>query len=104
MANELIPHLFRTEFSRIASVLCKSFGLTHIETAEDIAGETFLAAMETWPHRGIPNDPRAWLYAVARNKAKNYLAHQNVFGARVAPELKRQGEREEIEIDLSDTN
>ena len=40
--QELIPHLFRTEFTKITSVLCKLFGIEHIEIAEDIAGETFL--------------------------------------------------------------
>ena len=44
--QELIPHLFRTEYRKIASVLCKLFGIEHIEIAEDIASETFLSAME----------------------------------------------------------
>jgi RNA polymerase sigma factor (sigma-70 family) len=104
MATDLLPHLFRTEFSRIASVLCKTFGLNHIEIAEDLTSETFLAAMETWPHRGVPEDPRAWLYAVAKNKARNYLQHNNVFGRKVAPELRRQDKVVMEDIDLSETN
>jgi RNA polymerase sigma factor (sigma-70 family) len=104
MTNDLIPHLFRTEFSRIASVLCKTFGLTHIETAEDLTGETFLAAMETWPHRGVPDDPRAWLYAVAKNKARNHLEHNKVFDSKVAPELTRRSKGMMEEIDLSEAN
>jgi len=44
--QELIPHLFRTEYSKITAVLCRRFGFEHIEVAEDIASETFLAAME----------------------------------------------------------
>jgi len=39
---ELIPHLFRTEFRKITAVLCKLFGIEHIEIAEDLASETFL--------------------------------------------------------------
>jgi RNA polymerase sigma factor (sigma-70 family) len=104
MSNDLLPHLFRTEFSRIASVLCKTFGLNHIEIAEDLTSETFLAAMETWPHRGVPEDPRAWLYAVAKNKARNYLEHDNVFGRKVAPELRLQDKVMMEDIDLSDSN
>ena len=46
--QELIPHLFRTEFRKITAVLCKLFGIEHIEIAEDIASETFLSALETW--------------------------------------------------------
>ena len=68
---EFIPHLFRTEYRKITSVLCRLFGIEHIEVAEDIASETFLSAMETWPYKGIPENPEAWLYTVAKNKAKN---------------------------------
>ena len=68
--NELIPHLFRTEFRKITAVLGKLFGIENIEIAEDIASETFLSAMETWSYNGTPENPSAWLYAVAKNKAK----------------------------------
>ena len=57
--QELIPHLFRTEFSKISAVLSKLFGIQHIEIAEDIASETFLSALETWTYRGIPENPTA---------------------------------------------
>ncbi|HEY9004859.1 MAG TPA: RNA polymerase subunit sigma, partial [Ohtaekwangia sp.] len=40
--QELIPHLFRTEFRKITSVLARRLGIEHIEVAEDIASETFL--------------------------------------------------------------
>jgi len=42
--TELIPHLFRTEYRKIVSVLCKLFGIEHIEIAEDIVSDTFLLA------------------------------------------------------------
>ena len=45
---EIIPHLFRTEFGRITSVLSKVLGIAHLEIAEDIVSETFTAALETW--------------------------------------------------------
>ena len=51
--QELIPHLFRTEFRKITAVLCKHFGIEHIEIAEDIASETFLSALETWTYKGF---------------------------------------------------
>ncbi|MCW3119055.1 MAG: sigma-70 family polymerase sigma factor, partial [Chitinophagaceae bacterium] len=59
--QELIPHLFRTEFSKITAVLCKTFGIDNIEIAEDLASETFLSAMETWAYKGLPENPVAWL-------------------------------------------
>ncbi len=103
---EIIPHLFRTEFSKITSVLCKLFGLAHIETAEDIASETFLAALETWPYKGIPENPVAWLYTVAKNKTKNKFARDQIFIERIAPQIKQAAGSDivEIEIDLSEKN
>ncbi|HLZ86765.1 MAG TPA: DUF6596 domain-containing protein [Puia sp.] len=107
-AEVLIPHLFRTEFTRIAAVLCKHFGLEHLEVAEDIAGETFLAALETWPYKGVPPNPTAWLYAIAKNKAKNYLHRDQLFLGKILPQLKKasggQAVDEPAEIDLSEKN
>lgn len=102
---EIIPHLFRTEYRKITSVLCKLFGIEHIEVAEDIASETFLSAMETWPYKGIPQNPVAWLYAVAKNKAKNLFNRNDIFINKIVSELKLSSStKDEIEIDLSEKN
>ncbi|WP_435356735.1 RNA polymerase sigma factor [Emticicia sp. SJ17W-69] len=103
--QELIPHLFRIEFRKITTVLCKLFGIAHIEVAEDIASETFLLALETWTFRGIPENPTAWLYLVAKNKAKNYLARNQIFAEKVVQQINYSNtETEEIAIDLSEKN
>jgi RNA polymerase sigma-70 factor (ECF subfamily) len=103
--HELIPHLFRTEFRKIAAVLCKLFGIEHIEVAEDIASETFLSALENWPYKGIPENPVAWLYTVAKNKAKNYLQRDQLFTEKIAKQLRHGSpQNEEVEIDLSEKN
>ncbi len=86
-------------------MLCKLLGLAQMEIAEDIAGETFLLALETWPYKGAPENPAAWLHTVAKNKARNYVARQNVFIGKIAPELKHSSsETEEMDIDLSEKN
>ena len=103
--QELIPHLFRVEFRKITSVLCKQLGIAHLDIAEDIAGETFLQALETWPYKGTPENPAAWLYAVAKNKARNQITRHNIFTGKIAGELKKSiQEIEEMEIDLSEKN
>ena len=103
--NELIPHLFRTEFSKITAVLGKSFGFEHIEVAEDIASDTFLLAAETWGMKGVPDNPTAWLYTVAKNRARDYLKHHQIFIDKVGPGLRQSSsEGYEIEIDLSEQN
>ena len=103
--NELIPHLFRTEYSQIITVLGKRFGFEHIEIAEDIASETFLLAAETWGLKGIPENPVAWLYTVAKNRAKDYLKRNTLFFEKVTPGFQNaNNELQETEIDLSDKN
>ena len=103
--QELIPHLFRTEFRKITAVLCKHFGIEHIEIAEDIASDTFLSAVETWTYKGLPTNPTAWLYAVAKNKAKNYFHRSNIFSEKIASEIKKSSfQTEELEINLSEEN
>lgn len=101
--GELIPHLFRTEYRKIVAVLCKHFGFAQIEIAEDIASETFLTAMQSWGIEGMPNNPVAWLYTVAKNKANNFLQRRRLFDKKVAPALAAAGEEAgEIIIDLSE--
>jgi len=95
--NELLPHLFRIEYSKMTAVLCRLFGLKHIEIAEDIASETFLKATEIWSIKGLPENPTAWLYAVAKNKTKDYLKRNAFFEQIIALEIKS----EEIQYDES---
>lgn len=103
--QELIPHLFRTEYAKIVAVLCKQFGIGHLQMAEDIAGETFLSALETWPYKGIPANPSAWLYTVAKNKAKNVLLRQQIFSKKIKATLQKETATDEPhEIDLSEKN
>ncbi len=101
---DLIPHLFRTEFAKIVAVLCKRFGIEHIETAEDIASETFLSAMETWPYKGLPPNPVGWLYTVAKNKAKNALQRNQLFADKISAEVKKSPDNYSLEFDLSEEN
>lgn len=85
--NRLLPHLFRQEFAKMTAVLCRHFGLLHLEAAEDIASDTFLKASEYWAVHGIPDNPEGWLYAVAKNKAKDYLKRRKNYSEKVSSGL-----------------
>ena len=103
--DELIPHLFRGEFSKITSLLGKYMGIEHLEVAEDLASETSLAAMQTWAYKGIPEKPTAWLYLVAKNKAKNYLRRTKLFSDKILPDLLLSGQHNYPgDIDMSEKN
>jgi RNA polymerase sigma factor (sigma-70 family) len=97
----LIPHLFRTEYRKIVSVLVKTFGFAQIAIAEDIASETFLAAAQTWGLEGPPENPVAWLYHVAKNKSKTLLQRDKLFRRKISPEI-RSGAAAAFELAVPD--
>ncbi|HXD76955.1 MAG TPA: sigma-70 family RNA polymerase sigma factor [Puia sp.] len=78
MEQELIPRLYRQEYSKMVALICSRFGVGEIDAAEDIVGETFLSAAETWGVKGVPDNPVGWLYRVARNNTLNGLKHEQV--------------------------
>lgn len=67
--QQLVGHLFRHEAGKMAAVLTRVLGFSNIETAEDIVQDTLLKALNAWKFQGIPKNPSAWLYAVAKNNA-----------------------------------
>jgi len=103
--TELLPQLFRTEYRKIVSVLTYLFGIQHVEAAEDIVSDTFLSASESWSIKGIPENPTAWLYTVAKNKARNFLNRNSLFEGKISKQVRYETpESEEINIDLSEKN
>ena len=76
---QLIDHLFRHESGRMISVLSRLLGLQNIEAAQDIVQDTLLQAMNTWAYNGIPDNPPAWLYRVAKNKSIDLLRRRKKF-------------------------
>jgi len=90
----------------MVAVIGRLFGLQHIEIAEDIVSETFLLAAETWGLKGIPPNPTAWLYLVAKQKTIHHFRRNKIFEKKVTPELiARQGnDYETEELDFSQQN
>src|SRR5690349_6316630 len=46
--------------------------LKDVGLAEEIAQDTMLAALESWPGAGVPDAPAAWLRTAAKNRALNH--------------------------------
>ncbi len=67
--DNTLNHLFRQESGKMVAVLIKIFGTENIEMAEDVVQDALVSALETWKFRGMPDNPRAWLYRTAKNKA-----------------------------------
>jgi len=92
MAETELKTLFQQEFSKMVAVISRLFGLQHMATAEDIVSETFLLAAETWGVKGIPANPTAWLYAVAKQKTLYLFRRNKIFQQKVAPSWRSQYE------------
>jgi RNA polymerase sigma-70 factor, ECF subfamily len=46
--------------------------------AEEAVQDAFVQALRTWPKRGIPNNPAAWITLTARNKAIDRLRRERM--------------------------
>ena len=105
--GSLVDHLFRRESGKLIAVLTRLFGFRNIEIAEDIVQETLLAAFKSWSYGSVPHCPEAWLMAVAKNKAINYLNREK-YHSRLRQDLARDvsvGEENHSEIffDIEDS-
>ncbi len=83
---QVIDHLFRRESGKMVSYLTRIFGLGRLNMAEDVVQDTLIKAMETWPLRGLPDNPSAWLMRAARNRAIDLIRRDTHFKF-VTPEL-----------------
>ncbi len=59
----------RASYGRLIAILSARSG--DIAAAEDHLAEAFRRALETWPVRGVPDNPEGWLLTVARNLARD---------------------------------
>src|SRR5436190_1900161 len=73
-----IDHLFRQEAGKMVAVLTRIFGFPNIEQAEDIVQDTILKALEIWKWGKIPDNPQAWLYKAAKNKAIDIIRKEKL--------------------------
>jgi RNA polymerase sigma factor (sigma-70 family) len=85
--NQTTAHLFRQESGKMCAVLVKLFGLNQVQIAEDIVQETLISAFDAWKLSGIPDNPRAWLYRVAKNKTIDFLRRERNFKDVIAPNI-----------------
>jgi RNA polymerase sigma-70 factor, ECF subfamily len=71
----LVDHLFRKQAGQMIATLTRTLGSRHLTLAEDAVQDALMTAMQQWPFRGIPDNPEAWLFQVARNRALDRLRH-----------------------------
>lgn len=64
----LVDDLFRRSAGEITAVLLRRAGGSAAGTVEEAVQEAFVEALRTWPVRGVPDNPRGWLYRVAQRR------------------------------------
>ena len=75
--DEILNQLYRSESRRVLATLIRLLG--DFSLAEDALHDAFRAAMEEWPQKGIPENPRAWLVSTGRFKAIDRIRRQAKF-------------------------
>jgi len=74
--ESIVSHLFRHESGKLIAVLTGIFGPHNLQMAEDVVQDTLLKAMDSWKFRGVPDNPSAWLFKVAKNQALDLIRKQ----------------------------
>ena len=65
--NRAIEAVFRIEQAKLIAGLTRM--VRDIGTAEELAQDALVAALEQWPSSGIPDNPGAWLMTAAKHRA-----------------------------------
>ena len=73
----LVDHLFRHSAGQMVATLTRVFGAEHLSLAEEVVQDALISAMQQWAMSGVSDNPRGWLFQVARNRALDQLRRQS---------------------------
>ncbi|MET0133731.1 MAG: DUF6596 domain-containing protein, partial [Kibdelosporangium sp.] len=90
-ARRAVDAVFKLESARIIAGLTR---LVHdVGLAEELAQDALVTALEQWPESGVPDNPGAWLMAIAKRRAIDHLRRSERL-ARKHEQLAREPEPE----------
>lgn len=99
MYDEQLSEIFKSEYSNLIAVLSNFYGVADLQLAEDLVADTFVKALKSWSHNGIPEYPKAWLRKVAQNLLIEHYRRKKIFDEKITPELgEGNGQTTTIEI------
>ncbi len=78
-AHRAIERVARESYGRLVAYL--SSHTRDVGSAEDALGNALVAALETWPRDGVPQNPEAWLLTAARRSFIDLVRHRQVVQA-----------------------
>ncbi len=94
-AHRIVDRLFRDEQGRAVATLIRVTG--DFDLAEEAVQDAFISALETWPERGVPDNPGAWITTTARNRAIDRLRRRR----RLVEKTETLARQSTIESDLA---
>ncbi len=98
--HRAIEAVWRIEAARLIAGLARM--VRDVGLAEDLAQDALVAALEQWQASGIPDNPGAWLMAIAKRRAIDGMRREIRLEQKVA-ELGRALETvEEIDIEVEE--
>lgn len=68
--------LWRMEAPKLLARLVRITG--NIDTAEELAQDVLVAALERWPCEGVPDNPAAWLMTAARHRGIDHVRQRQL--------------------------
>jgi RNA polymerase sigma factor (sigma-70 family) len=74
--HKIVEAVWRMESAKIIAVLARM--LRDVGQAEELAQDALVLALERWPEAGVPEQPAAWLTAVAKNRALDVLRRRQL--------------------------
>jgi RNA polymerase sigma-70 factor (ECF subfamily) len=75
----MVDAVYRSDSRRVLATLIRLLG--DFDRAEEAMHDAFIAAVEQWPHQGVPANPRAWLISAGRFKAIDGMRRRARFDA-----------------------
>ena len=69
--HSAIDAVWRIESAKVIAALARR--VRDVGLAEELAQDALVAALETWPGTGVPDNPGAWLMATAKNRALDHF-------------------------------
>ena len=104
--DQTVATLWRIESPRIIARLARLVG--DLDTAEELAQDTFATAIEKWRDDGLPNNPAAWLAKTAHFLAVDLLRRRDTQRSKYqqvaisTPQSVEHGLDEIVDGDLAD--
>ncbi len=98
--HRAIEAVWRIEQAKLVAGLTRM--VRDISTAEELAQDALIVALDAWPKSGVPRNPGAWLMAAAKRKAIDYFRRNKMIDRKLEEVGRDLSEEEQAVPDYTD--